>query len=114
MAEAEKLCQRVAVIRQGQLLLIGSPDELRLRKGGNRLEIVGRGFTEQVISLLRQRPEVTGVEWSDQHVTIDLHEEVDTAPLVQILVAQGVQIDEVRRGRASLEEVFITLMEEDK
>ncbi|TLN19031.1 ABC transporter ATP-binding protein, partial [bacterium] len=38
LAEAEKMCDRVAVIRQGQLLSIGSPDELRLRQGGQRLE----------------------------------------------------------------------------
>ncbi len=55
MAEAEKVCQQVAVIRQGQVLMVGSPDELRLRKGGQRLEIVGRGFSEQALALLRQR-----------------------------------------------------------
>ena len=114
MAEAEKVCQQVAVIRQGQVLMVGSPDELRLRKGGQRLEIVGRGFSEQALALLRQRPEVAGVNQVDQHIVIELHGEVDTAPLVQILVAHGVQIDEVRRGKASLEEVFLTLMEEEK
>src|SRR5204862_3042213 len=31
MAEAEKLCSHVAVIRQGKLLAVGSPGELRTR-----------------------------------------------------------------------------------
>jgi hypothetical protein len=31
-----------------------------------------------------------------------------------LLVNAGVQLDEVRRGKASLEEVFLTLMEEEK
>mgnify|MGYP001342156043 FL=1 len=114
LAEAEKLCQQVAVIRQGQLMMIGSPDELRLRQGGSRLEIVGRGFTEAALSILRQQPQVKEVTRQDQHITIALKDDVDTAPLVQLLVSQGVQIDEVRRGKASLEEVFLTLMEEDK
>ena len=30
------------------------------------------------------------------------------------MVAAGVQVEEVRKGRASLEEVFLTLMEEDR
>ena len=72
LAEAEKLCQQVAVIRQGQLMMIGSPDELRLRQGGSRLEIVGRGFTEAALSILRQQPQVKEVTRQDQHITIAL------------------------------------------
>lgn len=114
LSEAEKLCQQVAVIRQGRLVVIGSPDELRLRQGAPRLEIVGRGFTESLILSLRQRPEVSEVVQNDRHLEIRLHGETDTSPLVQLLVAGGVQIDEVRKGKASLEEVFLTLMEEEK
>ena len=33
LSEAEKLCHRVGVIRQGELLAVGSPDELRARQG---------------------------------------------------------------------------------
>ncbi len=114
LTEAEKLCQRVAVIRQGRLAAVGSPDELRLRQGVSRLEIVGRGFSESVILALKQRPEVAEVNRNDQHLEIRLNGEADTSPLVQLLVASGVQIDEVRKGKASLEEVFLTLMEEEK
>lgn len=110
--EAEKMCDTVAVIRQGQLLSIGSPDELRLRQGGRRLEILGRGFNETALAALRQRPEVKAVSQEDHHLLLDLNGDVDTAPLVQILVAQGVQIDEVRKGKASLEEVFLELVKE--
>src|SRR5207245_8426176 len=38
LAEAEKLCARVAVIRRGRLLDVGHPDELRARAGGPRAE----------------------------------------------------------------------------
>jgi hypothetical protein len=31
-----------------------------------------------------------------------------------MMVAAGVQVEEVRKGRASLEEVFLTLMEEER
>jgi ABC-2 type transport system ATP-binding protein len=114
MAEAEKLCQEVAVIRKGQLVATGSPDSLRARMGGPRVEIVGRNFGESALSLLRARPEVAAVETHNAHLTIDLRQETDTAPLVGLLVSAGVQVEEVRRGKASLEEVFVTLMEEEK
>jgi len=67
-----------------------------------------------VLDLLRARPEVTAAEVHNEHMVIDLREDVDTAPLVNLLVNAGVQLDEVRRGKASLEEVFLTLMEEEK
>lgn len=40
LTEAEKLCAQVAVIRQGKLLAVGAPDELRARMGGSSLEDV--------------------------------------------------------------------------
>ena len=114
MVEAERLCAQVAVIREGKLVALGDPDDLRARSGGPRVEIVGRGFNENVLGLLRSRPEVTAAEVHGDHLVIDLREETDTAPLVSLMVSAGVQVEEVRRGKASLEEVFLTLMEEER
>lgn len=46
-------------------------------------------------------------------ILIDLKTDIGTSPLVQMLVRAGVEIDEVRKERASLEEVFLTLVEEE-
>jgi ABC-2 type transport system ATP-binding protein len=113
MAEAEKLCSRVAVIRKGSLVALGHPDELRARAGGPRVEVVGRGFSEEALARLRARPEVAAAQAHDAHLVIDLRTETDTAPLISLLVGVGVEVEEVRRGKASLEEVFLTLMEEE-
>jgi ABC-2 type transport system ATP-binding protein len=114
LAEAEKLCQRVGVIRKGQLLAVDSPDELRAKQGKPRVEILGRGFSETVMASLRARPEVVKVEQRDNRLLIDLRGAVTTAPLVSLMVSAGAQVEEVRRGNASLEKVFLTLMEEEK
>ena len=113
MTEAEKLCSQVAVIREGSLVATGHPDELRARAGGPRVEIVGRGFSEDALSLLRARPEVVAAETTNGHLSIDLLQEAATAPLVSLLVSAGAEVEEVRRGKASLEEVFLTLMGEE-
>jgi len=114
MAEAERLCGQVAVIREGKLVAVGHPDELRARAGGPRVEIVGRGFDGHALDLLRARPEVAAAEVENRHLEIHLCRETDVAPLVSLLVGAGVQVEEVRRGKASLEEVFLTLMEEER
>lgn len=114
LREAEKLCTQVAVIRQGKLLAVGAPDELRARTGGPQAEIVGEGFSEQMLTALREQPEVTHAVLQHSHLLIELRGESKLGPLVRLLVQAGAEIEEVRRGKASLEDVFLTLMEEEK
>jgi ABC-2 type transport system ATP-binding protein len=114
MAEAEKLCSQVAVIRQGKLVAVGHPDELRARAGGPHVEIVGRGFTADALALLRARSEVAAVDANNGRLVIDLVQEMEVAPLIRLLLGTGAEVEEVRRGKASLEDVFLTLMKEEQ
>jgi len=113
LAEAEKLCQQVGVIRKGKLQAIGTPDQLRAQTGRPHIEISGTGFTAAAIAALQARPEVAGVQHRNNHLVIALRQATEAAPLVNLLVAQGVQVEEVKKGAADLEEVFLTLMEEE-
>jgi ABC-2 type transport system ATP-binding protein len=113
MLEAERLCDQVAVIRRGKLVAVGHPDELRARSGGTQVEVIGSGFSERVVGLLQARPEVSALEVESGGVFIHLREETSIAPLVHLMVNEGVQLEEVRKDKASLEEVFLTLMEEE-
>ena len=38
MSEAERLCDRIAIIHKGKILVQGTPDELRKRTGEENLE----------------------------------------------------------------------------
>jgi ABC-2 type transport system ATP-binding protein len=114
LAEAERLCGLVGVIRQGKLLAVDHPDQLRAQTGGPRVEIVGRGFSEKVLALLRAQPQVSAAERQSGRLSLHLCAETDIAPLVNLMVGAGVEVEEVRKGKASLEEVFLTLMEEAK
>jgi ABC-2 type transport system ATP-binding protein len=112
LAEAEKLCQQVGIIRSGKLLAVGKLDQLRAQAGGPRLEITGSGFTPAVLEAIQARPEVDKIENQNGRLSIRLNQVVDTAPLINLLVSAGVQVEEVRKGKASLEEAFLTLVEE--
>lgn len=114
LAEAENLCHQVSVIRQGKLIALGQPDELKSQAGGPRVEVLGHGFTSEMLSAIKAWPEVSRVDQRDNRLTIYLSKAIDSAPLVTQLVSAGAQVEEVRKGKASLEEVFLTLMEENK
>jgi len=96
------------------LVAVGHPDELRRQTGGPRVEVYGRGFSEEVVSLARTQPEVVSVQARNGRLILDLQADAEVSPLVNMLVGAGVEVEEVRRGKASLEDVFLTLMEEEK
>jgi ABC-2 type transport system ATP-binding protein len=114
LPEAERLCQQVGVIREGRLSAVGSPDMLRQQTGHPQAEIIGEGFTPEVMSLLEARPDVKSAAIQNGHLFVNLRGSTKAAPIVAALVGAGVQIEEVRRGQASLEDVFLALMEESE
>jgi ABC-2 type transport system ATP-binding protein len=113
LAEAEKMCNQVGIIRDGKLLTMGSPHELRSRVDQSRFEVYGQGFTENALETLSRNPQIATVEQTNSHLTIGLHHEMNANELVHLLDGLDVEIHEIRKGRASLEDVFLQLMEED-
>jgi ABC-2 type transport system ATP-binding protein len=73
---------------------------------------VGHGFNDHTLALLRERPEVANAKLQNNHLTIELRGE-KIGPLVSLIVRSGGEVEEIRRGKASLEDVFLTLMEEE-
>ncbi len=114
LTEAEKLCDQVGVIRQGKLLAVGTIESLRSANGSHKVTVRGSGFSEAVLSSLRLQPDVSSVTTQDGQLVIDLRQDQSTASLVSLLVSSGAQVEEVVKNKASLEDVFLTLMEEEK
>jgi ABC-2 type transport system ATP-binding protein len=112
MAEAEKLCHQVAIIREGRLVAQGSPQELKVRSALPRVEITGSGFSKDALDALLAHPQVYAVNSQNDQLVIDLNADADAAPFVRILVTAGASVEEVRHSSASLEEVFVSLMGE--
>ncbi|MGZ6340462.1 MAG: ABC transporter ATP-binding protein [Candidatus Limnocylindrales bacterium] len=113
LAEAEKLCDLVGVIRRGRLLAVGPPHDLRLRVGSGRLAVTGRGLDARIAALVGTQPMVAGSRLAGGRLTVELRDGQDGSPLVALLIREGVAIDEVRRGSADLEEAFLTLVGEE-
>jgi ABC-2 type transport system ATP-binding protein len=113
LPEAESICNLVGVIRQGHLLTVDSPQHLRSHGGEQKVEISGNGFSPAILEELRLRPEVAEVKANNGTLTLALRDERPVAPLVRLLVEEGCDIEEVRKGAASLEQAFLALMERE-
>jgi ABC-2 type transport system ATP-binding protein len=107
--EAERLCDRVAIIDHGQLIAIGSPRELKARSGGaTRIEVrlskPASGATLKNLEGVTDAREVAGAYVIHSHrppqtiVSIVKHLEANDNELVSLEIATP-----------SLEDVFIEL-----
>ena len=113
LLEAERVCDRVAVIRQGRLLAEGPPEAIR--SGGRRsLEVTASGVGPALVERLMLTGEVTGAHVEpDGRLILDLAEDAKTAPLVRALVESGAEVSEARIRGESLEENFLALLGDD-
>ena len=114
LAEAEKLCDLVGVIAGGKLRALGTPDELRSQERGKELTVRGRNFASDLVTKLQSRPEVVQVKANALELKMKLEADADVAPIIREIVTSGADVEEVVRGKGSLEEFFIELMEESQ
>jgi ABC-2 type transport system ATP-binding protein len=111
LAEAQKLCARVAVLERGRLAAIGTPAELARKLGrSQRLEIeVAAEETASALAVVRTV--VGGAEPEQQGGTIIIVGAGREAipDLVAALVAAGLRIYRVAAQEPSLEDVYFAL-----
>jgi ABC-2 type transport system ATP-binding protein len=107
MEEAERLCDRVAVIDAGRIVALGTPADLAARaRGGKTVRFQpSAGFDDR---LLTDLPEVMKVEHLGQHVVVTGRGELVNAVLFA-LAAAGVTAHGVQLGSSSLEDAFVRL-----
>ncbi len=113
LAEAERLCSLVGVVRRGSLIAFGHPDEIRVAAAGNHLEITGGGFDGSMLDALRARPDIADAQVINGRLCVELVAGGATPPIVAFVVERGGRIEEVRRATDSLEQAFLSLVGEE-
>jgi ABC-2 type transport system ATP-binding protein len=107
MEEAERLCDRVALIDGGRLAALDTPAGLAaMARGGKTVRFVPSApFDER---LLRALPEVSGVEREGQHVIVTGAGELVNVVLFALADA-GIAARDVQLDSANLDDAFVKL-----
>lgn len=118
LSDAEHLCDAIGVLRDGRLVAQGTPAEIRALAGGLRVEIVVEQppAPSRMEELARSLAGFTGVRevaLVPTGLTLWLDRGTSTAPLVRFLVEQGIQVEEARKGTATLAEAFLALVDSE-
>ena len=107
MSEVEQICDRVGVIRQGQLVAEGSVDELR---GHPQLHVIASPI-EAARTLLAGMAEVSSVREHDGVLRVSTDPR-HAAEINRRLVYAGIDVMEIRSATQSLEQVFFKLVQQ--
>jgi ABC-2 type transport system ATP-binding protein len=107
MEEAERLCDRVALIDGGRIVALDTPAGLAARvQGGKTVRFIPSGPFDE--GLLTGLPGVTGVERDGRHVVVTGTGELVNA-VVLALHAAGVDARDVQLDVASLQDAYVRL-----
>ncbi len=107
-------CDRIAVLRDGRLLTIGTPDEIRREAmGGEGVSVSGPDLDRRVVLLLRAIDGVTAVRRLDaDHLEVTVDDAGRMVPtLLEALGAADVGVDQVEELHPTFDDVFVRLME---
>jgi ABC-2 type transport system ATP-binding protein len=108
MEEAERLCDRVAIIEHGKIIDAGTPEELVLRHCPARTVLLetGDALAEE---RLRAIPCVEAVTRRDSRFTIQGQGDDFVSDVIQCLSENRIRVTDFRTVLPSLEDVFLKL-----
>jgi ABC-2 type transport system ATP-binding protein len=107
--EAERLCDRIAVVHAGSVLALDTPANLRARLGDEIVEARITGDPHLVLSRLRERRLAADDAFAvGSTVTIPLHDQ-PAAAVIDEIDATGASADAVATRRPTLDDVYLQL-----
>ncbi len=113
LVEAQKLCDRVAVMEHGRLMALGTPSELT-RQYVKRLDVdleVDPNQMDLALQTLQQFPQlvISSPKREKELLTMTLAGRESIPELLSILVQQGLRVYRLAPQEADLEEVYFAL-----
>ncbi|MEQ4724109.1 ATP-binding cassette domain-containing protein [Nonomuraea sp. B19D2] len=113
LEEADQLADRISVIDSGRVVAEGTPDELKSKLGGDRLDVVIHDparLDEAAAIAGRVASGPAEVDRDTRHVSAPVDERVQAlTEVLTALAATGIAVEDVALRRPTLDEVFLNL-----
>jgi ABC-2 type transport system ATP-binding protein len=111
MEEAERLCHRVAIIDQGEIIALDTPKSLIDRLGGGIIRLGLLKTTKQTfIAQLKKLPAVKNISRQDNILSVQTHHSQEAlVQIIQLLNTAKVTITTLEILEPNLESVFLHL-----
>ncbi len=116
MEEADRLCERIAIVDKGTIVAEGSPMSLKTEVGGDVVQInvaspddtPEPGVAEKALDLLKDKPYVSSANTSDGVVSLTTADGGSVIPeIVNLLGQENIPIANLSVSRPTLDDVFL-------
>ncbi len=108
LEEADALCDRLAIIDHGRIVVEGTPDQLKRAVAGDVVTVGVAGAGEAVLKLLQSQPFVREATVDGDLVRLYVDRGETAAPdLLRLLDAAGMTLSTLAMSRPSLDDVFL-------
>jgi ABC-2 type transport system ATP-binding protein len=115
MEEADRLCERLAIIDHGEIAALDTPNALKSTIGGEVIALTfapnGKSKKElaaQATEILKPMPFVTGTTPFDEGINVYTREGASAVPIVmRELEDKGLRVDKISLERPTLDDVFL-------
>ena len=106
MEFAERMCDHIALIDQGAVILDGSLGEIKQRHGTSHVSVV----SDDDLGFLTGLPFVTSTQPNGNALSVDLTDSRKTRELLSALVAHNVDVTRFDATPVTLHEIFVSLV----
>jgi len=108
LEEADSLCDRVAIIDQGKIIALDTPDALKENLGGDIVTLAIEQKEADVTSLIETTPRVKEVKKQDNIYRVKVENGEETAPqILSLLMVKGYKVVNLSLTKPTLDEVYL-------
>ncbi|MDE5564004.1 MAG: ABC transporter ATP-binding protein, partial [Oscillospiraceae bacterium] len=121
LAEVSAVCERVVIINKGEIIAIDTIENLeRNMTASTLLNLTADGEKERTVRIIKDVRGVAGVTVAQEldqnrfRYRIELKNEESRSEIMSALIANGIGVVEMSMEKLSLEQVFLTLTNQEK
>jgi len=100
MSDVEEMCERIALISDGDLLLFGNLGDIKRERGARTVQVRAAGVPDELMTANMRT-------LSDETVEYNVDEKLTLDRILQSYATSGIQIDRFERMMPSLNDIFI-------
>jgi ABC-2 type transport system ATP-binding protein len=114
--EVQRICSRIAILKNGKIMVSDTLENLRNRLAAPSIEIVfaDRDKAAAASGLVSAVEHVEGCEQRDNLLVVTLDNNGSSSALLSLLVEKGIAVEEMKKVTKSLEEVYLETVAEKK
>ena len=108
LEEADVLCDRIAIIDHGKIIIEGTPEALKESLGGDIMTFGIKDSNADISSIIQKIPKVKEVKKQEDLYRIKLVDGEETAPsIIEALRREGYTISRLSLTKPTLDEVYL-------